>query len=162
MLVTEWPEFAELDLAEIAGGDARHPADRRAQLPRRRQGARRRPAYEGVGRPALKDREPARRRSAGADPRRGEGTRLRPLTTTYPKPVVPLVDRPFIGFMLDWLRSHGVEEVIMGCGHMADGVRAVLGDGSAFGVKLSFVEEPRPLGTGGALKSPRTCSTSAS
>ena len=63
----------------------------------------------------------------------GEGTRLRPLTTTYPKPVVPLVDRPFIGFMLDWLRSHGVDEVIMGCGHMADGVRAVLGDGSGFG-----------------------------
>ena len=82
----------------------------------------------------------------------GEGTRLRPLTTTYPKPVVPLVDRPFIGFMLDWLRGHGVDEVIMGCGHMADGVRAVLGDGSGFGVKLSFVEEPRPLGTGGALK----------
>jgi len=82
----------------------------------------------------------------------GEGTRLRPLTTTYPKPVVPLVDRPFIGFMLDWLRGHGVDEVIMGCGHMADGVRAVLGDGSAFGVRLSFVEEPRPLGTGGALK----------
>ncbi|HKG66423.1 MAG TPA: NDP-sugar synthase [Solirubrobacteraceae bacterium] len=82
----------------------------------------------------------------------GEGTRLRPLTTTYPKPVVPLVDRPFIGFMLDWLRSHGVEEVIMGCGHMAEGVRAVLGDGAGFGVKLSFVEEPRPLGTGGALK----------
>ena len=54
--------------------------------------------------------------------------------------------------MLDWLRSHGVDEVIMGCGHMADGVRAVLGDGSRFGVKLSFVEEPRPLGTGGALK----------
>jgi mannose-1-phosphate guanylyltransferase len=82
----------------------------------------------------------------------GEGTRLRPLTTTYPKPVVPLVDRPFIGFMLDWLRGHGVDRVIMGCGHMADGVRSVLGDGSAFGVELSFVEEPRPLGTGGALK----------
>jgi len=82
----------------------------------------------------------------------GEGTRLRPLTTTYPKPVVPLVDRPFIGFMLDWLRSHGVDEVIMGCGHMADGVQAVLGDGSGFGIKLSFLVEPRPLGTGGALK----------
>ena len=82
----------------------------------------------------------------------GEGTRLRPLTTTHPKPVVPLVDRPFIGFMLDWLRGHGVTDVVMSCGHMADGVRAVLGDGSGFGVRLSFVEEPRPLGTGGALK----------
>ena len=82
----------------------------------------------------------------------GEGTRLRPLTTTYPKPVVPLVDRPFIGYMLDWLRRHDVDDVVMSCGHMADGVRAVLGDGSAFGVRLRFVEEPRPLGTGGALK----------
>ncbi len=82
----------------------------------------------------------------------GEGTRLRPLTTTYPKPVVPLVDRPFIVFMLDWLRRHGVDEVVMSCGHMASGVRDVLGDGSGVGIRLRFVEEPRPLGTGGALK----------
>src|SRR3954451_24717492 len=84
----------------------------------------------------------------------GEGTRLRPLTSTFPKPVVPLVDRPFIGFMLDWLRSHGVDDVVMSCGHMATGVRAVLGDGSALGIRLRFVEEPRPLGTGGAVKFP--------
>src|SRR5919106_1505050 len=82
----------------------------------------------------------------------GEGTRLRPLTTTVPKPVVPLVDRPFIQFMLDWLRAHGVDDVVMSCGHLASGVRNVLGDGSAFGIKLRYVEEPRPLGTGGALK----------
>ena len=82
----------------------------------------------------------------------GEGTRLRPLTSTVPKPVVPLVDRPFIGFMLDWLRGHGVDEVVMSCGFLASGVRNVLGDGSAFGLRLSYVEEPRPLGTGGALK----------
>jgi mannose-1-phosphate guanylyltransferase len=82
----------------------------------------------------------------------GEGTRLRPLTSTVPKPVVPLVDRPFIRFMLDWLRSHGVEDVVMSCGHLASGVRNVLGDGSAFGIRLRYVEEPRPLGTGGALK----------
>src|SRR3954471_12390557 len=82
----------------------------------------------------------------------GEGTRLRPLTTTVPKPVVPLVDRPFIVFMLDWLRRHGVDDVVMSCGHMASGVRDVLGDGDAAGVRLRYVEEPRPLGTGGALK----------
>jgi mannose-1-phosphate guanylyltransferase len=82
----------------------------------------------------------------------GEGTRLRPLTSTVPKPVVPLVDRPFIRFMLDWLRSHGVDDVVMSCGHLASGVRNVLGDGSAFGLRLRYVEEPRPLGTGGALK----------
>src|SRR5438067_6077453 len=82
----------------------------------------------------------------------GEGTRLRPLTSTVPKPVVPLVDRPFIAFMLDWLRGHGVDDIVMSCGHLADGVRGVLGDGAGFGVRLRYVEEPRPLGTGGALK----------
>jgi mannose-1-phosphate guanylyltransferase len=82
----------------------------------------------------------------------GEGTRLRPLTTTVPKPVVPLVDRPFVRFMLDWLRGHGVDDVVMSCGHMASGVRNVLGDGSAFGIRLRYMEEREPLGTGGALK----------
>jgi mannose-1-phosphate guanylyltransferase len=82
----------------------------------------------------------------------GEGTRLRPLTSTVPKPVVPLVDRPFIAFMIDWLRGHGVDDIVMSCGHLASGVRNVLGDGEAFGVRLRYVEEPRPLGTGGALK----------
>src|SRR5919205_1430956 len=82
----------------------------------------------------------------------GEGTRLRPLTSTVPKPVVPLVDRPFIRFMIDWLHQHGVDDVVMSCGHLASGVRNVLGDGSALGVTLRYVEEPRPLGTGGALK----------
>jgi mannose-1-phosphate guanylyltransferase len=82
----------------------------------------------------------------------GEGTRLRPLTSTIPKPVVPLVGRPFISYMLRWLREHGVEDVILGCGFMAEQVRDVLGDGSSLGVRLRYLEEPRPLGTGGALK----------
>src|SRR3712207_1255330 len=82
----------------------------------------------------------------------GEGTRLRPLTSTVPKPVVPLVDRPFIAFMLEWLGRHGVDDVVMSCGHLAAGVRNVLGDGSAYGMRLRYVEEPRPLGTGGAVK----------
>jgi mannose-1-phosphate guanylyltransferase len=82
----------------------------------------------------------------------GEGTRLRPLTSTVPKPVVPLVGRPFISYMIEWLRAHGVDDVIMSCGFLAAGVRDVLGDGSALGVRLRYVEEPKPLGTGGALK----------
>ena len=82
----------------------------------------------------------------------GEGTRLRPLTSTVPKPVVPLVDRPFIAFMLEWLRGHGVDDVIMSCGFLATSVRNVLGDGSALGIRLRFVEEPDPRGTAGALK----------
>lgn len=82
----------------------------------------------------------------------GEGTRLRPLTSTVPKPVVPLVDRPFIVYMLEWLRSHGVDDVIMSCGFLATSVRNVLGDGSHLGLRLRFVEEPEPRGTAGALK----------
>jgi mannose-1-phosphate guanylyltransferase len=82
----------------------------------------------------------------------GEGTRLRPLTSTVPKPVVPLVDRPFISFMLEWLCAHGIDDVIMSCGFLATSVRNVLGDGSAYGIRLRFVEEPDPRGTAGALK----------
>jgi mannose-1-phosphate guanylyltransferase len=82
----------------------------------------------------------------------GEGTRLRPLTSTVPKPVVPLVDRPFVSYMLEWLRGHGVDDVVMSCGFLASGVRNVLGDGSTLGVRLRYVEEPRPLGTAGAVK----------
>lgn len=81
----------------------------------------------------------------------GEGTRLRPLTSTTPKPVVTLVDRPFMGYMLEWLSRHGVDDVILSCGFKADRVRAVLGEAYG-GIRLRYVEEPEPLGTGGALK----------
>ncbi|MEA2303337.1 MAG: mannose-phosphate guanylyltransferase [Solirubrobacteraceae bacterium] len=82
----------------------------------------------------------------------GEGTRLRPLTSGTPKPIVTFVDRPFMGFMLQWLARHDVKDVVMCCGFLATKVRDVLGDGSDFGVRLSFVEEPEPRGTAGALK----------
>jgi mannose-1-phosphate guanylyltransferase len=81
----------------------------------------------------------------------GEGTRLRPLTTRIAKPVVTLVDRPFIAYMLEWLRRHGVTDVVLSCGFLAAGVRAELGDGARHGVTLHYVEEPEPLGTAGAL-----------
>jgi mannose-1-phosphate guanylyltransferase len=82
----------------------------------------------------------------------GEGTRLRPLTSTVPKPVVPLVDRPFIAYMLEWLARHGVDDVVMSCGFLATAVRNVLGDGSQYGLRLRCIEEPEPRGTAGALK----------
>src|ERR1700760_4201052 len=79
----------------------------------------------------------------------GGGTALRPPT---PKPVGPLSNRPFISYMLEWLRGHGVDDAILSCGFMAEGVRAVLGDGAGLGMRVRCVEEPEPLGTGGALK----------
>jgi mannose-1-phosphate guanylyltransferase len=81
----------------------------------------------------------------------GEGTRLRPLTLTTPKPVLPLAGRPFLSFMLDWAHSHGVDEVILSCGFMSDAVRSVLGD-IYDGMRLRHVTEDEPLGTAGPVR----------
>jgi mannose-1-phosphate guanylyltransferase len=81
----------------------------------------------------------------------GEGTRLRPLTLTTPKPVMPLAGRPFLTFMLDWVHSHGVDEVILSCGFMSDAVKAVLGD-IYDGMRLRHVIEEEPLGTAGPVR----------
>lgn len=82
----------------------------------------------------------------------GQGTRLRPLTLTIPKPVVPLLDRPHLVHMTEWLRRFGVDDVVLACGHMSEGIKAVAGDGTSLGVRLRYVEEPEPRGTGGAIK----------
>jgi mannose-1-phosphate guanylyltransferase len=81
----------------------------------------------------------------------GEGTRLRPLTLTLPKPVIPLAGRPFLTFMLDWLRSHGVDEVLLSCGYRSHDVERVLGDIHG-GMRLRYVVEDEPLGTAGPLR----------
>ncbi len=82
----------------------------------------------------------------------GKGTRLQPLTTERPKPIVSLVDRPFMAYMLEWVASHGITDVIMCCGFLPDALQEVLGDGSRYGVSLTWVIEPDPRGTAGALK----------
>ena len=81
----------------------------------------------------------------------GEGTRLRPLTLTVPKPVMPLAGRPFLSFMLDWLRGHGVDEVLLSCGFLAHAVADVLGD-EFEGMRLIYVNEDSPLGTAGPMR----------
>ena len=68
----------------------------------------------------------------------GEGTRLRPLTLTTPKPVLPLAGRPFLSFMLDWLHGHGVEEAILSLGFLSDACTRVLGDIQS-GMRLRYV-----------------------
>lgn len=82
----------------------------------------------------------------------GEGTRLRPLTLTQPKPALPLVDRPFIRFMVDWLGRHGVDEVLMACGFRAESLRSALGDEVPGGPSITYVQEDEPLGTAGPLR----------
>jgi mannose-1-phosphate guanylyltransferase len=81
----------------------------------------------------------------------GEGTRLRPLTLTTPKPVMPLAGRPFLTFMLSWLARHGVDDAILSCGHLSDEVEAVLGD-SFEGMKLHHVVEEEKLDTAGPVR----------
>ena len=81
----------------------------------------------------------------------GEGTRLRPLTLTTPKPVLPLAGRPFLTFMLDWLHGHGVDEVVLSLGFLSDAVHAVLGDIQS-GMRLRYVTEDEPLGTAGPVR----------
>jgi mannose-1-phosphate guanylyltransferase len=81
----------------------------------------------------------------------GEGTRLRPLTVTTPKPVLPLAGRPFLTFMLDWLHRHGVDEAILSLGFLSDAVHEVLGDIQS-GMRLRYVHEDEPLGTAGPVR----------
>jgi mannose-1-phosphate guanylyltransferase len=81
----------------------------------------------------------------------GEGTRLRPLTLTLPKPVIPLAGRPFLSFMLDWLHRHGVDDVLLSCGYRSHDVERVLGHEHQ-GMRLRYVVEDEPLGTAGPLR----------
>jgi mannose-1-phosphate guanylyltransferase len=81
----------------------------------------------------------------------GEGTRLRPLTLTTPKPVMPLVGRPFLSFMLDWLARHGVDETLLSLGYRAADVERVLGH-DHHGMRLRYLVEDEPLGTAGPLR----------
>ena len=82
----------------------------------------------------------------------GQGTRLRPLTDSRPKPMVPLVDRPFVAHQLDHLARAGITDVIFSCGYRPDALRAHFGDGDEAGLRIGYVVDPEPLGTAGAVK----------
>jgi mannose-1-phosphate guanylyltransferase len=81
----------------------------------------------------------------------GAGTRLRPITSHMPKPVTPLVERPFVTYILDALARHGVERAVLSSGYLADKVVAAIGDGDGTGVRVEHVREQSPLGTAGAV-----------
>jgi mannose-1-phosphate guanylyltransferase len=81
----------------------------------------------------------------------GLGKRLRPLTDSKPKPLVEIVGKPILAMQLDWLKQNGVFEAILCIGFLKEKIIDYLGNGRRFGVKVGYVVEEEPLGTGGAL-----------
>jgi mannose-1-phosphate guanylyltransferase len=82
----------------------------------------------------------------------GKGTRLRPLTVYTPKPIVPVLNKPFLLYQIEILRRAGIKDITLSLSYQPDKIEHLLGDGSDYGVKLRFVTEPSPMGTGGAYK----------
>ena len=82
----------------------------------------------------------------------GVGSRLDPLTRSLPKPAVPVVGKPVIGHLCDLLRRHGVTEVVINVHYLADRLIAAVGDGSAYGVRITYAREDRLWGDAGGLK----------
>ncbi len=82
----------------------------------------------------------------------GEGTRLRPLTFERPKPCIPIVNRPSIQHLVSHLSNLGFRDVIITLGYMGDAIETALGDGSLFGVSVTYVHEKEKLGTAGSVK----------
>jgi NDP-mannose synthase len=81
----------------------------------------------------------------------GKGSRLAPYTTVIPKPLMPIGDRAILDVILRQLQDKGFDEVTLAVGYLAHLIKAVIGDGSAFGVKIDYHDEKTPLGTAGAL-----------
>jgi mannose-1-phosphate guanylyltransferase/phosphomannomutase len=82
----------------------------------------------------------------------GEGTRLRPLTSNLPKPMLPLANRPMMEHILNLVRRHAFEEVVVTLAFMPDVIRNYFGDGSEFGVDIAYATEETPLGTAGSVR----------
>ena len=82
----------------------------------------------------------------------GKGTRLLPLTLTRPKPAMPVLDKPFLKYLIESMADAGIEEIFLACGYKSDILAHAIGDGSDMGVRIIYSDEDTPLGTGGAIK----------
>ena len=122
-----------------------HPAG----SPRAAPGGRREPAIGGgVGSPRVLAMKAVI--MAG-----GEGTRLRPLTSNQPKPMLPMANRPMMEHVINLLRQHGFEDIVVTVAFMANAIRSYFGDGSEFGVRMVYATEETPLGTAGSVLNAR-------
>jgi mannose-1-phosphate guanylyltransferase/phosphomannomutase len=82
----------------------------------------------------------------------GEGTRLRPLTSNQPKPMMPLVNRPMLEHIVTLLEGHGFDDIVVTVAYLGNQVRDYFGDGSDFGVTMRYATEDSPLGTAGSVR----------
>src|SRR3981189_1565324 len=85
----------------------------------------------------------------------GEGTRLRPLTSNQPKPMLPMANVPMMEHVVNLLRTHGFEDIVVTVAFMANAIRTYFGDGSEFGVRMVYATEETPLGTAGSVRNAR-------
>jgi mannose-1-phosphate guanylyltransferase/phosphomannomutase len=85
----------------------------------------------------------------------GEGTRLRPLTSNQPKPMLPMANRPMMEHVIRLLRQHGFTDIVVTVAFMANAIRAYFGDGSELGVRMVYATEESPLGTAGSVLNAR-------
>jgi mannose-1-phosphate guanylyltransferase len=82
----------------------------------------------------------------------GKGTRLMPLTKVRPKPILPVLNKPCLRYLIESMASAGIEEVILACGYKSSQLADAIGDGSDLGIRIDYSYETEPLGTGGAMK----------
>ena len=82
----------------------------------------------------------------------GKGTRLAPYTLVLPKPMMPVGEQPVIEILLKWLRRNSIEEACIATGHLAHILKAYCQDGDQWGIKITYCQEPEPLGTVGSLQ----------
>ncbi len=82
----------------------------------------------------------------------GQGTRLRPLTYELPKPMVPIKGKPILEYAINKLKEADVKEIVISTGYLGKRIKEHFGDGERLGVNIKYVDEDKPLGTGGALK----------
>src|SRR6516162_8223844 len=82
----------------------------------------------------------------------GEGTRLRPLTSGQPKPMMPLANRPMMEHIVELLKRHGFEDIVVTVAFQANAIRTYFGNGSEWGVRIVYATEEQPLGTAGSVR----------
>jgi mannose-1-phosphate guanylyltransferase/phosphomannomutase len=82
----------------------------------------------------------------------GEGTRLRPLTSNQPKPMMPIANRPMMEHVVELLKRHGLDDIVVTVAFQANAIRTYFGNGSEFGVRMVYATEENPLGTAGSVR----------